>query len=114
MRCRAPSPAVRTTARTSNRPRPARAMRAAYGEPDPRAQSAREGARPLAQRAVDVLFPALEQSLARVARSELAEIVVDHLDVRELGHLRRQCDATVRRDRVFLDVETDLLTVDRQ
>src|SRR2546425_4283716 len=77
--------------------------------------AAYEGARRTSTRGrADVLFPPVEQPLARLARAELREVVVDDLDVGELRHLRRQRHAAVGGNRVLLDVEADFLAIDGQ
>src|SRR5439155_4351123 len=63
---------------------------------------------------VDFLFPSLKQMAARLAGAELGEIVIDHFDVRQFRHLRRQRHAAIGRNGVLLDVEADFLAVDRQ
>src|SRR5204863_9819691 len=63
-------------------------------------------------RSVDVFVPTLEEPLAHITRSIFREVVVDHLDVGKIRHHRRQWNAAVGRDRVFLYFEPDFLRID--
>src|SRR5437667_12373346 len=64
---------------------------------------------PLLRLAIDLFLPSLEQPLALRLRAVLREIVVDQLDLGELGSLGRQLGLQVGRHLELLVVGTDLL-----
>ena len=103
-------PRRRQHRRVQRVPRHAQEADGADGEPE-RERVAVEAHR---ARRVDFLLPALEQALALGGRAVLGDVVVDDLDVGEIRNLRRQRHVAVGRDRVFLDVEPDLLRVGGQ